>query len=88
MNSKNIFSIIQKRINYNKLQEMVDDYYCINMKEPYLFMNSETVEDMVKDLGFNKDGLHGVNIGGVCEQFQGYKLFCDNTLNYGEVELR
>lgn len=87
MNSKNIFSIIQKRINYNKLQEMIDDYCCINMKEPYLFMNNETVEDIVKDLGFN-NGLPGVNISGVCGRFQGCKLFCDNTLNYGEVEMR
>lgn len=43
---------------------------------------------LANGLGFNKDGLPGVNISGVYERFQGCKLFRDNTLNYGEVEMR
>lgn len=51
-------------------------------------MNGDTIDCIVKDTGMSPNGLHGVNTKGLCGRFQGNKVFCDNTLSFGEVEMR
>lgn len=51
-------------------------------------MNEDTIDCIVKDTGMSPNGLHGVNTKGLCGRFQGNKVFCDNTLSFGEVEMR
>lgn len=92
MNERNdireTFSVLQKKINYDKLNNKIDLYYMEHKNSPYVFMNNETVDSLVEDVGVHAYGLHGVNEGGLCGTYRGNKVFCDNTLLFGEVELR
>ena len=82
------FFVTQKSIDYNKFRKKIDDYYMKNGNCPYIFMNDETIDTMIENIGLSSNGLHGVNTKGLCGRFQGNKVFCDNTLQFGEVELR
>ena len=89
------FSIV-KEIDLDKLRKQIELYrYKTGESNPYLFMNNKTIEqicDIVmpdltiyKTLGrpiaiYNSNNLIGF--------FEGYKVFGDNTLSFGEVEIR
>ena len=88
MDKRKTFSIVEKAINYNTLHKEIDNYYMENNNFPYIFMNDETLDLMIDATGLSANGLHGVNTKGLCGRFQGNKVFCDNTLSFGEVELR
>ena len=51
-------------------------------------MDSETIDEIIKVIGFSQDGLCGSKNYYSCGSYNGRKVFCDNTLNFGEVELR
>lgn len=82
------FSIVQS-INLNKIHNEIDDYILqTNCFEPYLFMNEETIEAIAKEypvpysdsLDSENKGVKGTHIG--------YKVFINNDLKFGEVEIR
>lgn len=87
-NLRKTFSVLQSKIDYNKLNNKIDLYYMEHRNSPYIFMNNETADSLISDVGLHPDGLMGVNEGGLCGSFRGSKVFCDNTLRFGEVELR
>ena len=82
------FSIIQK-INLDELIHKIDEYQCYTGEtNPYLFMNKSTIDailiidDPLYNLQKNCEKVDGI------AGYYGYKVFRDDTLNFGEVEIR
>lgn len=82
------FSIVKMNIDINKLSKQINTYTAMNNAEPYIFMNKDTTDELIAKIGYKPDGLWGVQSNCMCGYFQGYKVFCDNTLSFGEVEIR
>ena len=82
------FSIVRTRIDINKLRNNIVEYSIINKENPYLFMNKDTIDELISIVGYSPDGLFGSQSNYMCGYFQGHKVFCDNTLKFGEVEIR
>ena len=82
------FSIARTKIDINKLLNNIEEYSIIHMVKPYLFMNKDTIDELISIVGHSPDGLFGSQSNYMCGYFQGHKVFCDNTLKFGEVEIR
>lgn len=86
------FSIVDK-INVNKLNTKVAEFVYREGHRPYIFANKETLEALAKPI---EQELKFVSATGVTTLFkscfigkyQGNKMFEDNTLKFGEIELR
>lgn len=83
------FSIL-KSLDLEKIDKNIEIYECETGNEPYLFMNEETIRAIFNEcsghfktkeafeaLGFGKTGT-----------YVGYKLYSNNDLEFGEVEIR
>ena len=58
---------------------------------PYIFINKKTFDDLYKMLNTHYDGSKRIQKDeklGFLGYYQGCKMFEDNTIDYGEVELR
>ena len=82
------FTITTKELNFMKLTEKIHTYELENGYKPYLFMNSDTIEELTSIIGFLPDGLMGASPSGYCGVYCGRKTFCDETMKFGEVEMR
>ena len=82
------FSIVRTKIDISKLLNNIEEYSIIHMTNPYLFMNKDTIDELISIVGYSPDGLFGSQSNYMCGYFQGHKVFGDNTLNFGEVEIR
>lgn len=86
------FSIVDK-INVNKLNTKVVEFVHREGYRPYIFANKETLEALTKPI---EQELKFVSATGVTTLFkscfigkyQGDKMFEDDTLKFGEIELR
>lgn len=89
------FSIV-KQLDTENLDRRLSKFICKNWYNPYIFANHETLEALKKpyeqdmkrieliDSGVLVTGTNKCLIG----KYQGYKMFEDNTLEFGEIELR
>lgn len=83
------FSIIQK-IDINELDNMISKYTCLTGEtDPYLFMNKNTIDAIptADDLLSNHRKTTAI-VNGIVGCYCGYKVFRDDTLDFGEVEIR
>ena len=85
------FSIV-KQLDTEKLNEKIAYFVYENGYDPYIFANNATLETLTKpyeqEMTFTSfDGKKTLCKGLICK-YQGYKMFEDNTLKYGEIELR
>ena len=89
MSSKK-FSIVRE-IDISELNKKITE--CI---DPYIFMNKETFSELEKqnpnDMAYEEntkiDENKRIFIDSRSCTYTGHKLFIDNTLGYGEIELR
>ena len=82
------FSIAKTQIDLTKLSSKIDEFRLIKNESPYIFMNTDTLDELLNIVGFNSDGLMGSQDEFLCGKFRGSKVFGGNTLKYGEIELR
>lgn len=86
------FSIITKTIDFNKLDKELYEYMMLNGYEPYLFMRKDTLNAILNECPTVDDTLEHYQIrakvNGVAGYYCGCKVFEDNTLKLGEVEIR
>ena len=82
------FSIVRTKIDISKLLNNIEEYSVIHMTNPYLFMSKDTIDELISQVGYKPDGLCSAQSSSMCGYFQGHKVFCDNTLSFGEVEIR
>lgn len=80
------FSIVQK-INISKLNEMIEMYQCSTGEtNPYIFMSKNTIE-AISTVEVCPYTLHA-KPHEIAGYYCGYKVFRDDTLDFGEVEIR
>lgn len=88
-----IFSIVDK-INVDKLSMKIAEFVYREGHEPYIFANKETLNVLVKpveqELKFVSatTGITTSFKGCLIGKYQGNKMFEDDTLKFGEIELR
>lgn len=85
------FSIV-KQFDESKLREKIIYFVHENGYNPYIFGNHGTLEVLKKpyaqDITFTRfDGKKTLYKDLICK-YQGCKIFEDNTLEFGEIELR
>ena len=89
------FSIVEK-INVDKLNTKIAEFVYREGHDPYIFANKETLEVLVKpieqELNFitSLTGSTRIYVGKSClvGKYQGNKMYEDDTLKFGEIELR
>lgn len=79
---------IAKTIDFGKLNSNIVDFELKNKNSPYIFMSEDTIEEFNKLIGISFEYIHGLKPNYLCCKYTGRKVFCDNTLQFGEVELR
>lgn len=87
------FSIVDK-IDVDKLNTKIAEFVYRKGHEPYIFANKETLEILVKPIEHELKFVSPITsvmtsfkrcfIG----KYQGNKMFEDDTLKFGEIELR
>ena len=81
---KNIISII--KVNDYALDSNIDRYMSKTQEEPYIFMSEDTMKVLAKELGWDyKPVQYSSNVVG---EYFGCKIYYNNDLKFGEVELR
>ena len=85
------FSIV-KQLDTEKLNEKIAYFVYENGHDPYIFANNTTLEALKKsyeqEMMFTSfDGKKTI-CKGLIGKYHGYKMFEDNTLDFGEIELR
>lgn len=82
------FSII-KTEDFGKLNYEIDSYQAMTGEiKPYLFMNKNTVDTIInsyKEFNISPYKIHKDDCIGC---YTGYKVFIDNDLKLGEIEVR
>ena len=84
------FSII-RTVDLNELNMQIEDYKCETHElEPYIFANEETIKSMIEcsDIGWFIEDVNKAKVKGIVGRYDGYKIFPDNELTFGEVEIR
>lgn len=87
------FSIVDK-INVDKLNTKIAEFVYKEGHEPYIFANKETLDALIKPIEQELKFVSAVT--GVTTSFkrcfigkyQGNRMFEDDTLKFGEIELR
>ena len=82
------FSITKSNIDLKKLLSKIDEFIIMKSESPCIFLSQSTLDDLIVIVGYSSDGLMGSENGLMCGRFKGNKVFCDNTLKFGEIELR
>lgn len=81
------FSII-RAVDLNELNMQIEDYKCETHElEPYIFANEETIKAIVESIHINW-WISKTKGKGIVGKYEGYKIFPDNDLEFGEVEIR
>lgn len=89
------FSIVEN-INVDKLNTKIAEFAYREGHDPYIFANKETLDALVKpieqELNFitSPTGSTRIYVGKSClvGKYQGNKVYEDDTLKFGEIELR
>lgn len=80
------FSIVE--IDINKIFKEIDDYECrTGDTDPYIFMNGATAIELESLAHFDPVEIPYSRSGTVAE-FDGYKIFRNDDLGFGEIEIR
>ena len=85
------FPIVQK-IDTVRLNNMIDKYRYFNSEtNPYLFMSIHTFDvisaSSIDDITFDMNQSRAI-ANGITGYYHGYKIFRDDTLGFGEIEVR
>lgn len=84
-------SIIKTVVDTNKLNEMIGIYENNFTDHPYLIMSKETADRLINtflyDQAFSRKSDENKSHGYV-GLYEGCKMFYDNDLAYGDIEIR
>ena len=80
------FSIV-KTIDIDKiLDEIVSNFINTGEEHPYLFMNKDTVVAIAREI--ETPYVNDIKLDGIVAKYHGYKIYLNNDLTFGEVEIR
>lgn len=74
-------------VNTSILDNEIAEYLKSNKEFPYIFMNEDTANAITSDEAI-PNIKNVVYKNGIVGRYCGYKVFLDNYLNFGEVEIR
>ncbi len=84
-------NICPKELDVDKLCTEITKYEASYFDDAYLFMNRHTIKSLFFSISNNikttKD-VPEINNNAIAAHFRGHKIFCDDALEYGEVEIR
>ena len=72
---KKTFSITKKDLDIRKLNRKINQFKIEEGHDPYIFMSEESLDEFNTGIG-------------ILAKYCGYKVFRDDTKEFGEVELR
>lgn len=85
--------LIIKQFDTEKLSRRISEFECKEGYAPYIFMNNLTWQKLYE--AYRDDTLQKLDCllkfcghTGLIGKYKGYKTFEDNTLEFGEIELR
>lgn len=82
------FSII-RTLDFGKLNYEIDSYQTMaGETNPYLFMNKNTVDMVINPYKEFNIRPYKIHEGDCISCYSGYKVFIDNDLKLGEIEVR
>ena len=87
------FSII-KQLDMMELNEKLAEFFNVNGYFPKIFASNETLEALSKPYVQKMKRFEFIDGGvlakaeGLIGEYRGYEMFEDNTLEFGEIELR
>lgn len=81
------FSIV-KTIDVDKLHSEIGRYLSSNENKPYIFMNFDTIETIAHETILKIVPSTRAKYNGYVALVEGNKVFVDNDLSFGEVEIR
>ena len=88
------FSIVEN-INVDKLNTKIAEFVYREGHDPYIFANKETLDALIKpieqaEMFVNSWAIKRVRSYNGCltGMYRGNKMFRDDTLKFGEIELR
>ena len=84
---------IMTNIDTEKLKIKIAKYLIQNkINDIYLFASRQTIKQLVKqcqfDISPNANILSNIPSNEMVCKYNGYKMFTDDTLDFGEIELR
>lgn len=82
------FSIQTKKIDIQKLNVQIQDFERYNNFRPYIFANHETIKELDSIVGSGSELCTFKESDCLCGLFEGHKVYQDDGLQFGEVELR
>ena len=85
-NKSNIINIKNVSLNLKKLDNEICGLTDTQNKDPYIFMSKDTI-NLLKECASSMN-FECQSMSGLVEKYNGYKVFCNNDLDLGEVELR
>ena len=89
-------TIVETKISDEKLRKLrndIHDFEIITNQHAYLIMSSDTSNALAEVYMnyfpvLNKDIVKAKHPNGILGSFEGKKIFCDDDLEYGVVEIR
>jgi len=78
--------LIFKTINYEILDKNIALYKETNEQEPYLFMSGSTLQTLSRNVDTNLYTI--ITFTNLMGSYKGYRIYQNDDLAYGEVELR
>lgn len=82
------FSIQTKKIDIQKLNIQIQDFERHNNFRPYVFANHETIKELDSIVGSGSGLCTFKESDCFVGEFAAYRVYQDDTLRFGEIELR
>ena len=83
-----IINIAQKHIDEEKFINAINSYEVIHDQNAYLFMNKETFNELAIFNALNVDFGTTKDCNGVVNSYYGRRVYENEKLKFGEVEIR
>ena len=82
------FSIQTKTLDIQMMNMKIQDFIKYNNFRPYIFVNNETIKELDSIIGSGSELCTFKESDCFVGEFTGHRVYQDNTLGFGEVELR
>jgi hypothetical protein len=81
--------LLDKELNLKELQEAISRFSVLENKCPYLFMNVDTLDALEKQSNLKPLNMpNNIPSNSVICKYHGYKVYLNDSLMFGEVEIR
>jgi hypothetical protein len=81
-------NLISNEIDETKLNKEINYYVCTTNQEPYLFMNKDTANAIGKQHNLSPLETVKNNSNIIIGRYMGNRVYINDDLTFGEVEIR